>query len=251
MSKITDVVLYSGGMDSTVLLYSVMKDTHPNSMAVLSFNYGQRHHYAESIAAGLITDKLGIARHIVDLRSASSILQSSLTNMRLKMPTAAESDEHKGASVVVPSRNAIMLSIAHGFAESIGATRVWIGSHKGDYELFPDCREDFFTKLNSALTVGSEKTEHVTIMYPFTGMYKTELAAKGVELGVSLNETWSCYDPRRRRVDVAMIHVHCGECLACRERHTALTAAGVKDNTIYVTKPVLVKPKSPGQMVLG
>ncbi len=231
MSKITDIVLFSGGLDSTVLLYGVSDAEGAENVAALSFNYGQRHFSPESACATKIAQNLKVVREVVDISGIAKLLKSSLVNKNIEMPTAFESDKQFGNTIVVPSRNAIMLAIAHGWAYSIGAHRVWIGSHKGDYELFPDCRDAFFNSLNLTLRVGQEDegAHKISLEHPFTQLTKEDLVEKGTKLSVPFAETWSCYDPV---IDKYRQYIHCGKCHACRDRHKALATNGITKPSI-------------------
>jgi 7-cyano-7-deazaguanine synthase len=123
---------------------------------------------------------------------------------------------------VVPFRNGIMLSIAAGYAESIGANGLVIAAHSGDHAIYPDCREDFMSPMAEAITAGTY--EKIEVLRPFIQMRKEDIAKRGGELEVDFHETWSCYKGGEN---------HCGKCGTCVERIEAFRLAELVDPTIY------------------
>ena len=133
---------------------------------------------------------------------------------------------------VVPFRNGIMLSIAGGLAESIGAEGLVIAAHGGDHAIYPDCREDFMRAMGEAIALGTYAGVH--LLRPFITMTKAQIAAEGARMGVDFARTWSCYKGGA---------IHCGKCGTCVERREAFEAAGVQDPTEYASRdPLPVKP---------
>src|SRR5207253_7868360 len=126
-----------------------------------------------------------IALDFVNRLFASDLLQSG----------GAVPDGHYEAenmkSTVVPFRNAIMLSIACGFAESIGAAGLVIAAHGGDHAIYPDCREEFMRAMGEAMRTGTYAG--VQLLRPFIAMNKGEIVRAGIGLGVDFARTWSCY----------------------------------------------------------
>lgn len=148
MTKEKAVVIISGGMDSTTLLYDVID--HGFEVYTLSFNYGQRHVKELEMAKKTCRD-LGISHKIVELQCLNELLQgSSLTSSDIPTPHGKYDDKNM-ASTVVPMRNAIMLSIASGYAISIKSRKVFYGAHGGDHEIYWDCRHRFIDGFNSAI----------------------------------------------------------------------------------------------------
>lgn len=135
---------------------------------------------------------------------------------------------------VVPFRNAIMLSIAGGFAESVGAAGLVIAAHTGDHTIYPDCREDFMAAMGEAMRLGTYAG--VQLLRPFIAQTKGQIAAEGARLGVDFSRTWSCYKGGT---------VHCGKCGTCVERREAFAIAGLADPTVYASTGTLpVKPQN-------
>jgi len=133
---------------------------------------------------------------------------------------------------VVPFRNAIMLSIATGLAESLGAKGLVIAAHCGDHAIYPDCREDFMRAMGEAMRLGTYAG--VELLRPFISWNKAQIAIEGARLGVDFARTWSCYQGEE---------VHCGRCGTCVERREAFLVAGLPDPTFYAsTGPLPPKP---------
>ena len=125
-------------------------------------------------------------------------------------------------STVVPFRNGIMLSIAIGMAESNGLKKVYIANHGGDHTIYPDCRPEFIKAFNTASINGTY--DGVAVVAPYTTIKKSDIAMKGLKLGIDYSETWSCYKGG---------DIHCGKCGTCIERKESLLLAGIEDKTEY------------------
>ena len=134
---------------------------------------------------------------------------------------------------VVPFRNGIMLAIAGGFAESVGARGLVIAAHAGDHPIYPDCREDFMAAMGAALRLGTYAG--IEILRPFIHLTKAEIAARGVALEVDFAQTWSCYTGGE---------IHWGECGTCVERRETFVVARLVDPTVYLhTGPLPARPE--------
>ena len=216
------VVLVSGGMDSAVVL-AIAKSRGFTPYA-LSVRYGQRH-TSELDAAANVAALEGAAEHkivSVDLRAIGG---SALTD-DIEVPEAGGD----GIPVTyVPARNTIMLSIALGWAEVLGAQDIFCGVNAVDYSGYPDCRPEFIeafqTLANLATKAGVEgRTLHVHA--PLQYLSKADIAREGIRLGVDFARTVSCYraDEQGRA---------CGHCDACRLRAAGFAEAGVPDPTRY------------------
>lgn len=226
------VIIYSGGMDSTVALYQACDKFGSKNIKAISFNYQSKHNDEEYKRAKATCKKLGVDHVRIDLSEVSKYLKSDLLKSGGKIPNGhyAQSNMKK---TVVPFRNGIMLSVACGIAESWGAKFVIIGNHAGDHAVYPDCRATFIEAMNEAMAYGTYLG--VNIMSPFNTQTKAEIAAIGDNLGVDWNKTYSCYNGEK---------IHCGKCSTCFERREAFYLADVKDPTKYTDKmPFLRRAK--------
>lgn len=198
------IALFSGGIDSTVLL-AQFRDS---ISCAVSVNYGQRH-LRELDAAEAIATKLGIRHEEVNLRELGHHLEHNLLT-------------GSGGTPVVPNRNMILLAVAAGIAISKGADSVAIATHAGDHRVFPDCRPAFLNAMSDVLGACHEPS--VRLLTPFINRSKGDVIKWGAEVDAPFKLTWSCYHSGR---------LHCGECMACVERREAFRAANVTDPTVY------------------
>lgn len=211
------LILLSGGLDSTTLLYS-MKDRI--ALAVF-FDYGSNHNQREFAMARNNCLELGIELIAIPLDFMGKYFKSSLLSGAEDIPEGNYDDENM-KSTVVPFRNGIMLSIACGLAESNGLKRVMIANHAGDHAIYPDCREEFVNAMSAAMRAGTY--DGIEICAPFTNMTKTDIVRKGAALGLDYAMTYSCYKGGEK---------HCGKCGTCMERKEAFVLSGVADPTEY------------------
>ena len=211
------VLIYSGGLDSTTMLYE-----YRDSIALaVSFNYGSNHNEKEIACARWHCQKLGIEHIVIPLAFMPRYFQSSLLEGADAVPDGSYDDENM-RSTVVPFRNGIMLSIAAGLAESSGLKHVMMANHGGDHAIYPDCRPEFVDAMDKAIQAGTY--DGVTLVTPYTQITKADIARRGALLGIDYGKTWSCYRGGDK---------HCGTCGTCRERKEAFREAGIDDKTEY------------------
>lgn len=213
------VAIVSGGMDSVTMAY-LMKNKY--DLHLVTFDYGQRHK-KEIGFAKLCAEKLGAEHTIIDLSGIGKSLKSALTTPGIDVPHGYYTDEVMKITVV-PNRNAIMIAIACGIALSEDTHIVAFGAHTGDHFIYPDCRPEFLLAIELATRLGND--DHgFSILTPFVNITKSDIVIIGTKLGISYQDTWSCYEGN---------HYHCGKCGTCIERIEAFNKAGVEDPTIYV-----------------
>ena len=213
------VVLVSGGMDSITALYEAAR-AH-EVVAGLSFDYGSKHNHKEIPFAQWHCQKLGVPHRTIRLDFVGELFKSDLLQSGGAIPDG-HYEEQSMKRTVVPFRNGIMLSIAGGYAESIGASALVIAAHAGDHAIYPECREDFMQAMADAIRLGTYA--QVQIIRPFIAMKKNEIARHGSDLGIDFSRTWSCYKGS---------DAHCGTCGTCVERKEAFALAGLSDPTVY------------------
>jgi len=223
MSKV--LVLYSGGLDSTVLAYDLC--TY-NEVELVSFDYGQRHRKMELHAAQRIAnllnvrwDTVGLYLQRLGIPQSTLFLNSALTDSTIPVPEGPYTERNLQATVV-PNRNSIMANIAAGIAISRGMDAIALAVHAGDHPVYLDCRPAFVDALRALLEVSTGSG--LNVLTPYIGSEKWQLVKLGNTLGVPFSLTWSCYKGGP---------VHCGKCSTCIERKEAFKLAGVKDPTAY------------------
>ena len=223
MNKQKVVLIVSGGIDSSTLIYKKVQEGY--EVYALSFLYGQKHK-REIESACKVCDTLNVAHKIIDISSLREILLgSALTDSKVEIPEVPETAEHYETlkTTIVPNRNSIFLSMAIGYAVSIGASHVFFGAHHSDRGVYPDCRREFVEAFQHAQRLAIDNSLLV-VAAPFVNMNKSDVVKLGIELGVPYKETWSCYRGGE---------IHCGVCSSCRERKRAFQEAGIWDPTDY------------------
>ena len=217
------VVLLSGGLDSATTI--VIAKSEGYECYALSVNYHQRH-IAELEAAKKIAVQFKVKEHKTVEMDLSWMLTSALTNPDLKVPTELTTQI---PITYVPARNTLMLTLALGWAEVIGAHDIFIGVNAVDYSGYPDCRPEYieqFQKMANLATKSAVEGQTIQLHTPLIHLSKEAIIAKGVGLGVNYSLTVSCYqaDQTGRA---------CGVCDSCRLRQNGFKAAGIDDPTPY------------------
>jgi 7-cyano-7-deazaguanine synthase len=201
------LLIYSGGMDSTVLLY----EYRAKIKSVVFFDYGSKHNHKEfGMVIQNARQDLGIPVTKINLGFIGEHFKSDLLNNGGEIPEGHFEDKSM-IKTVVPFRNGIMLSIATGFAESKGYEWVAIANHSGDRAIYPDCRAGFIDSMNDAMVAGTYAG--VRVFSPYVNIDKRAIALRGQRLGVDFSKTWTCYKGS---------DYHCGRCGSCTERKEAL-----------------------------
>jgi 7-cyano-7-deazaguanine synthase len=223
------VVLLSGGLDSATVLALARRDGF--TCHTLAVDYGQRH-AVELRAAARVARALGASTHRVIAMDLRAVGGSALT---AEEEVPKDRPAHQvGADVpvtYVPARNAVLLSLALGLAEVVGAADLFLGVNARDYSGYPDCRPDFvaaFERLaNVATAAATEQGVRFKVHAPLMTLGKAEIIRLGTSLGVDYGLTHSCYDP------VGGEGLACGRCDACHLRREGFSVAGVPDPTAY------------------
>jgi len=218
------VVLLSGGLDSATCL--AIAKSAGFTCHCLSVDYGQRH-AAELAAAARVASTLGAVEHRVVHLDIGQFGGSALTDASIAVPTGGIKP---GIPVTyVPARNTIMLSLALGWAEILGARDIFVGVNAVDYSGYPDCRPAFihaFETMANLATKAAIEGHPIQLHAPLIDLTKAEIIRRGAALGVDYGLTVSCY-----QADDAG-HA-CGLCDACRLRRDGFTASGMADPTPY------------------
>jgi 7-cyano-7-deazaguanine synthase len=221
------VVLLSGGMDSATAAAVALEQGF--EVYALSFRYGQRH-AAELEAARQLAERLGVRRHVVldiDLRAFGG---SALTgDLEVPKDTPLERIGSSIPATYVPARNTIFLSFALGWAETLGASDIFLGANALDYSGYPDCRPEYiqaFERMANLATRAGIEGHRLRVHTPLISLSKAEIVKLGHGLGVEYSLTWSCYDP-------APDGTACGRCEACILRRKGFREAGMEDPAAY------------------
>ena len=228
------VLILSGGMDSTTLLYDIINQGY--NVKCLSFNYGQKHS-RELEYAIKTTTKLGIDHKILDLSVLNSIAPSALTRQDIPMPEGHYTDSSMKLTVV-PNRNMVMLSLATSYAIGQSVNHIFYGAHAGDHAIYPDCRREFVEAMAEAIMISDWKP--VKLHAPYLRIDKGQILKKGIKLNVDYSLTWTCYNPKQQNVshsgdksETLIDDLACGKCGSCVERLEAFESNKIIDPIKY------------------
>lgn len=225
MSREDTVVIYSGGMDSFTLVNQLYVEGRLHSC--LSFNYGQSHVKELSYAAAW-TKRNGVPHTVVDLVNMADVcMRGSALLGDMAVPEGHYAAENM-KKTVVPNRNAIMLSVAVAYAVSNNLSLVSFGAHAGDHEIYPDCRPEFVSAMNTVALMAN--WHRVGIEAPYLGLTKIGILDIGFMMELDYSQSWTCYKGGQ---------VACGKCGSCQERLTAFAAHGVPDPLEYETRELI------------
>lgn len=220
------VILLSGGLDSSTVLYQAKADGC--DCYAISFDYQQRHR-RELESAKAIAQSVGVIEHQIvsfDLRLWGG---SALTDLQLDLPSDRTLDEMSKMIPItyVPARNTIFLSFALAYAETLNAERIYLGVNALDYSGYPDCRPDYIQAMQEVFKLGTKQGREGNpplIVAPLIDLKKTAIVELGNKLGVPWEKTWSCY---------AGDDVACGVCDSCQLRVKAFQELGLQDPLPY------------------
>jgi 7-cyano-7-deazaguanine synthase len=218
----TAVALLSGGMDSATALAVACQRYH--RVDCLTMVYGQRHQ-REIASARRLAAHFQIVRHRILRLPLGPLLRSALTDPKRPLPRPPRSRRRSAIpATYVPARNTIFLSIALGYAESVGAEAIFIGANAIDYSGYPDCRPEFFRAFERlarlATRAGVERGWAIRVETPLLRLSKADIVRLGERLHVPWKLTWSCYAGGR---------TPCGRCDSCVLRTRGFFEAGVRD----------------------
>ncbi len=223
MSRPLAVCCVSGGMDSAVAAALVAREYE---LAFLHANYGQRTEARELDCFQRLAEHMGVGpRLVVDFSALRAIGGSSLTDARLPV---REGEPVAGVvpTSYVPFRNAHLLCAATSWAEVLGARALAVGAVWEDSSGYPDCRPEFYRAFEETIRQGTRPDTSLRILTPVIDLTKGEIVARGCELGVPFELTWSCYQGLERA---------CGRCESCRLRLRGFREAGRSDAIPYET----------------
>jgi 7-cyano-7-deazaguanine synthase len=208
-------------MDSCVTAALAAVD---HELAFLHGDYGQRTEDRERACFHALADHFR-ARHrlVAAFPALAAIGGSSLTDRAIPVREGAP-EEGRIPTSYVPFRNAHLLSAAASWGERLGASALFVGAVWEDSSGYPDCRPDFYRAFEEAIRLGTRPETSLRVVTPVIGLTKAGIVARGLELGVPFEKTWSCYQAE----DAA-----CGACESCRLRLKGFADAGAVDPIPY------------------
>lgn len=213
------VLVYSGGLDSTVLLAHLLASGR--EVHAFTVNYGQRH-AREIESAMAVCTHYGVPHQVADLRALGPVFGvNSLTNSAVSVAEGHYTEESM-KTTVVPNRNMILLAVAAARAIALKADTLAYAAHGGDHAIYPDCRPEFADAMDHA--IGLADWHKVRLERPMVTWTKADIVRRGAELKAPMHLTWSCYKGGDK---------HCGRCGTCIERREAFHLAGIPDPTVY------------------
>ncbi|EAW36943.1 7-cyano-7-deazaguanine synthase QueC [Lyngbya sp. PCC 8106] len=221
------VILLSGGLDSSTVLYQAKAEGY--ECYAISFDYQQRHQ-RELASAQQIAQSAGVVEHQVVKFDLSLWGGSALTDRKIDLPNDRSLNQMSENIPItyVPARNTIFLSFALGYAETVNASRVYIGVNALDYSGYPDCRPDYIAAMQDVFRLGTKQGREgnpILIHSPLIHLKKTEIIQLGNRLRVPWEKTWSCYAGEEKS---------CGVCDSCKLRLAAFKELGLTDPIPYV-----------------
>ncbi|KTG11305.1 7-cyano-7-deazaguanine synthase [Haloprofundus marisrubri] len=216
-------------MDSATTAYEAKERGY--DLYFLHTSYGQKTETREYDCATKLAEEMD-ARDFLHIETdhLKHIGASSLTDDTMAVEDA-DMENEEIPDTYVPFRNANLLSMAVSYAEANDCEAVFVGAHSEDYSGYPDCRPEFFEAFEAMVDVGTKPETEISIDVPFVEDSKTDIAERGVELGVPFEHTWSCY----RAEEPA-----CGTCDSCAYRLQAFQNVGVRDPIEYAERPQYV-----------
>ena len=220
------VILVSGGMDSATAVYEAMDRGYEPYL--LHTSYGQETADRERECAEALAAEVDAADFLhVETGHLAAIGASSLTDDEMAV-AEADMDSDEIPTSYVPFRNANLLAMATSYAEANDCGAVFIGAHSEDFSGYPDCRPAFFDAFQRVVEVGTKPETDISLEAPFVEWSKTDIAERGLDLGVPYELTWSCYRDEAPA---------CGTCDACAFRLQAFQRLGERDPIEYAERP--------------
>jgi 7-cyano-7-deazaguanine synthase len=223
------IVLLSGGLDSATVLAIAQNQGY--ACHTLAFDYGQRHRHELDACAKIATHHKAASHRVFEL-NIGQFGGSALTASDIEVPKDRDESAMDDIPITyVPARNLVFLSIALAYAETLGATDLFIGVNAIDYSGYPDCRPEFIDAFTSTANLATKlgvDGNAIKVHTPLIDLTKAQIITKGTELGVDYAMTHSCYDPDATGGA-------CGRCDSCVLRRNGFNDAGIPDPTRYAT----------------
>lgn len=234
MPKERVLISLSGGLDSTVLLAYLKQNGF--DVSAVGFCYGSKHNVYENKAAEEVADHYGVPFRLIDISPVMRLYKSDLLLSGGAIPEGHYEAESMKRTVV-PCRNMIFASVLAGQAESDGRNAVYLGVHRGDHHIYPDCRPRFLQAMTFAVREATDGK--VDLHAPFLHMDKGQIVRLGHDQQVPFHLTRTCYKAQA---------VACGKCGSCGERLEAFKANGLRDPLAYGGPDAGLIPDGPAEI---
>ena len=212
------LIILSGGLDSTTLLYDIVSRGY--EVKAISFDYNQKHN-REIYYAIETCLMLKVPHQVYNLEVLNSLAPSSITRCEIEVPKGHYAASNM-KSTVVPNRNMVLIALAASYAISRGINTILYGAHSGDHAIYPDCRPEFVEAMKSVLKLCDYTS--IELEAPYLNLTKGDILRIGLRLGVDYSKTWTCYNGRE---------LACGKCGSCVERLEAFEQNNAKDPLRY------------------
>lgn len=244
------VISLSGGLDSTTLVYLMVRKFGAKNVSALSYSYNQRHD-VELLQAKKTCKKLGIAHKIIDISFLGDIVKdvSAMVKGKVATPTINDLAAEKQVPTYVPFRNTILSSITFAYAEAVGANAIALGVQYGDYQnsevyYYWDCSKKFTEAIQAVADLNNK--HKLFFITPFVNLTKEDEIQLGRELGVPYEDTWTCYSPQisieksiYEKESAGGVNIRdvwrytpCLKCPSCAGRLNAFSKVGMADPII-------------------
>lgn len=215
------VVLFSGGLDSAVLLAAERVDHDPvwpvHVRSGLAWEDAERRAIDRLLAASPFAGRIEpVTSLAIDMRDVYPSSHWAITGQ----PPAYDTPDE---DVYLLGRNIVLISKAAVLCARLGERRLAMGTLSNNP--FPDATPEFFTTIARAMTLGLGLADPFSVVTPLAKYHKDYVVKLGAKLGVPFALTMSCMNPVGDR--------HCGQCSKCRERIDAFRVTGVTDPTEY------------------
>jgi 7-cyano-7-deazaguanine synthase len=214
-------VLFSGGLDSAVLLALERRDFA--DVWPIHVRAGLAWETAEAAAIADLLVRPPFRGRIHDVRTLTVDMRDIYPETHWAVTGRPPAYDTPDEDVYLDGRNLVLISKAAVLCARLGVSRLALGPLAGNP--FPDATPEFFAGISRAASLGL--AHPIDVVAPLSALSKAAVVTLGVELGVPLERTLSCMNPTGSR--------HCGRCSKCRERIDAFREAGIEDTAGYAS----------------
>ena len=226
MSTKKSLLLLSGGLDSTILLYKLVNELGADNVHALTFNYGQKHSI-ELEKAKTTTKKLNVVHKLIDISFLGDVVRevsAMVEDSPIATPHIKEVLGDPQTPTYVPFRNQILSSLAFAYAEANDIDKVFLSIQAQDSYGYWDTSMEFVNRFNDLVELN--RKHKIGLVAPFVTYSKMKEINIGKQLNVPFEDTWTCY-----RGDVNS--KACGTCASCSERIANFAKSRIKDPIEY------------------